>query len=314
MSRKGEPVHPWNGFGGVPARKSHTKTGSGGKHSRRQNSSLAKPLPSRLIPFKAKKRSVKSTRSPCSRRWSGDVYVKQANISATTTHAVQSRLANALKRWAKNRRNAYVWVSQTGVGSWRFELSVGSWPECREIRASQALRILEEHSTEFEVSNVEPIKAFSFSQQGAAPSIFEVGPRPFCAPPRVFSGTENRSRSTRGEKSCLKGNLDDAEVKLIPSIPEEGDVISPIPCRSSVSFDPANRPQLSTGGMPLGGNRKNDIETDAAARQSKRRKSRPEAATSQKGPASRKSMLMLNAGLSAQAALAAAISASKVSD
>ena len=164
-------------------------------------------------------------------------------------------------------------------------------------------------STEFEVSNVQPIKAFSFSQQDAAPSIFEIGPRPLCAPPRVFPITENRSRSVRGEKSCLKGNpratLADAEVKLIPSIPKEGDVISPIPCRSSVSFDPAKRQQPSTGGMPLGGNSKNDM-TDAAARQSKRRKSRPEAATSQKGTASRKSMLMLNAGLSAQAALAAA--------
>jgi len=90
---------------------------------------------------------------------------------------------------------------------------VGSWPQCREIRTSQALRILEEHTADFSVKNVSPIKGFSYSQPGGARSVFEVGKRPVfpwnaspdspaAEPQHVLKGKqepERASKRARGE-------------------------------------------------------------------------------------------------------------------
>lgn len=248
---------------------------------------------------------------------------------------MQDRLENCFQQWALTRRNSYVRVLEAGE-SWRFELSVGSWPQCREIRASQAVRILENYTTEFVVSNVKPIKDFSYSH---SKSVFEVGTRPTTADAFSFlRKEEGQSSSSLGKRSALEvtprsnggpvepghrtaprdpalrqkfsfadtADANPADVKLISDTREGGKVSSfhrkdrSTSCSSSASRGPMKRELTQC--QTQGGTVNNQI-----------RKPRHDGAkvSNKARMASRKSVLMLNAGLTAQAALAAAITASK---
>ena len=194
---------------------------------------------------------------------------------APSEQEMQARLESTFAQWARRRRNSYVSVSQIRSGVWRFELSVGSWPQCREIRASQALRILEEYSTDFAVANVSPIKEFSYSQPGAAHGTFEVGKRP------VFPW--NAPKATSVAVADARGALSDLGMLLEPKERKDG--------------------QEDDSGAPA------SSKPSPQRLRKRHQMTQPDREQKVNG-ASRKSLLLLNGGLTAQAALAAALSES----
>jgi hypothetical protein len=196
---------------------------------------------------------------------------------ASSEQEMQARLESTFAQWARRRRNAYVWVSQIRSGVWHFELSVGSWPQCREIRASQALRLLEEYSTDFAVANVSPIKEFSYSQPGAAHgTFFEVGKRP------VFPWNASKGGNFVAVDEA-RGALSNLGVLPKPKERKDG--------QGDDSREPASSKPLPQ-------------------RLRTRQKMTQPVRDQKVNGASRKSLLLLNGGLTAQAALAAALSES----